>query len=207
MSASLLQTNLPLNLPAPLTQLASNIGRNSERLNTMLEDLLDFSRLEQGRITLKLERLELADALAGAVHTLSPLFEEKNQTIELRRPTQQLWVLADRNRLEQALVNLLTNANKYTPVGGSVTTSFALEPGFVTVQITDSGPGIPEDEQSLIFNRYYRRAVHDQSRITTGSGLGLPIARSLVELHKGQIWVESSPGQGSTFKVKLPLDE
>jgi signal transduction histidine kinase len=163
--------------------------------------------LEQGRITLKLERLELAEALAAAVHPLAPLFEEKNQAIELQRPTQELWVLADRNRLEQALVNLLINANKYTPAGGSVKISFALEPGFVTVQLSDSGPGIPKDEQSLIFSRYYRRAVHDQSRIATGSGLGLPIARSLVELHKGQLWVESEPGQGSTFKVKLPLDE
>jgi signal transduction histidine kinase len=207
MSAGLLQANLPSDLAAPLIQLASNIGRNSERLNTMLEDLLDFSRLEQGRITLKLERLELAEALAAAVHPLAPLFEEKNQAIELQRPTQELWVLADRNRLEQALVNLLINANKYTPAGGSVKISFALEPGFVTVQLSDSGPGIPKDEQSLIFSRYYRRAVHDQSRIATGSGLGLPIARSLVELHKGQLWVESEPGQGSTFKVKLPLDE
>lgn len=205
MSASLLEVSLPSDLPAPLLRLVANIGRNSERLNTMLEDLLDFSRLEQGRISLNLERLALGEVLAGAIHNLTPLFEEKDQSIELSRPDQEMWVLADRNRLEQALVNLLTNANKYTPEGGRVEVSFALEPGYVTVQIKDSGPGIPKEEQNLIFNRYYRRAVHDQNRITTGSGLGLPIARSLVELHQGQLWVESEPGQGSTFKLKLPL--
>jgi signal transduction histidine kinase len=207
MSAGLLQVSLPPDLPAPLIQLVSNIGRNSERLNTMLEDLLDFSRLEQGRITLNLARLGLVEAMAAAMHTLVPLFEEKNQSIALNCPTQEAWVLADRNRLEQALVNLLTNANKYTPEGGRVEASFALEPGYVTVQIKDSGPGIPKEEQNLIFSRYYRLAVHDQSRLTTGSGLGLPIARSLVELHKGQLWVESEPGQGSIFKLKLPLVE
>lgn len=205
MSVGLLQVSLPENLPAPLTRLVSNIGRNSERLNTMLEDLLDFSRLEQGRITLNMGRLELGEALAGTITTLNPFFEEKGQSIELFRPAQEVWVEADRNRLEQALVNLLTNANKYTPEGGRVEVSFATEPGYVTIAIRDSGPGIPKEEQSLIFSRYYRRAVHDQSRVATGSGLGLPIARSLVELHGGQLWVESEPGQGSTFKLKLPL--
>lgn len=205
MSAGLLQVSLPPGLPAPLTQLVTNIGRNSERLNTMLEDLLDFSRLEQGRIILNPERLELVEALAAAIRTLAPLFEEKGQPIELRRPGQALWVRADRNRLEQALVNLLTNANKYSPEGGRIATSFAFEPGFVTVEIEDNGPGIPKEEQNLVFNRYYRRAVHDHSRVATGTGLGLPIARSLVELHNGKLWVESEPGQGSTFKLKLPL--
>jgi signal transduction histidine kinase len=207
MSAGLLEVSLPSDLPAPLKQLVSNIGRNSERLNTMLEDLLDFSRLEQGRVVLNLERLELTEALSSAVSALAPLFEEKNQQIELKHTGGKFWVLADRNRLEQALVNLLTNANKYTPESGRVETAFMHETGWVTVEITDSGPGIPKEEQNLIFNRYYRRSVHDQSRLTTGSGLGLPIARSLVELHKGQLWVESEPGQGSTFKLRLPIAE
>ena len=207
MSAGLLQVSLPPGLPAPLTQLVSNIGRNSERLNTMLEDLLDLSRLEQGRIALNLARLELGEAVAAAIHTLQPLFEEKDQTIDLRRPAREMWVMADRNRLEQALVNLLTNANKYTPPGGRVEASFSIQPGFVTVLVKDSGPGIPKEEHNLIFSRYYRRAIHEQNRITTGTGLGLPIARSLVELHKGQLWVESEQGQGSTFKLKLPLAE
>lgn len=207
MSAGILQVSLPPDLTVPLVQLVANIGRNSERLNNMLEDLLDFSRLEQGRITLNLERLELGEALAAVIYNLMPFFEEKNQPIQLNHADQALWVMADRNRLEQALVNLLTNANKYTPEGGRVEASFTLEPNYVTVQIKDSGPGIPKEEQNLIFNRYYRRAIHDQSRLITGSGLGLPIARSLVELHKGQLWVESEPGQGSTFKLKLPLAE
>ena len=113
--------------------------------------------------------------------------------------------MADRRRLDQALVNLLTNANKYTPNGSKVQITLPLTENSVTIRITDNGPGIPAEDQLHIFDRYYRRAIHDQTDETFGSGLGLPIARHLVELQGGQLWVESEIGQGSTFCIKLPL--
>jgi signal transduction histidine kinase len=105
------------------------------------------------------------------------------------------------------LVNLLVNAHKYMPPNGNAGVKVCLEEKSVLIAIKDNGPGIPKDEQAPIFNRYYRRPIHEQSLEATGSGLGLPIARQLVELHGGQLWVESAVGSGSTFYIKLPLSK
>jgi signal transduction histidine kinase len=137
--------------------------------------------------------------------------------------------MADRRRFEQVLVNLMVNANKYTPDGGKIKITLEVEcegasqeevvslafptlesngengceaeRSWLTVRIADTGPGIPQEEKSLIFDRYYRRAMHEE----TGMAKGLPIVRKLLELHGGKIWVESAEGKGSTFHIKLPL--
>jgi adenylate cyclase len=205
MSAGLLGDHLPAGLPPALGRLVTNISRNSERLNNLLNDLLDFTRLEQGKVRLNLERLEIGEAVAATAHTLIPLFEEKTQKLEFDKPLREYWVMVDRRRIEQALVNLMANANKYTPVDGTIQINLQVSGDWVTIRIKDSGPGIPLDEQLRIFDRYYRRTIHEQNNDTNGTGLGLPIARYLIELHGGQIWVESELGNGSTFFVKLPL--
>jgi signal transduction histidine kinase len=206
MSAGLLETNLPPGLPPALERLVNNIGRNSERLNNLLNDLLDLTRLEQGRVELNLERLELGETVAATAHPLTLLFENKGQELLLERPGREYWVNLDRRRFEQALVNLLTNANKYTPENGKVRIGISATDDWVLLAISDNGPGIPAEEQAHIFDRYYRRPTHEQSSDTTGTGLGLPIARSLIQLHGGQLWVESEVGKGSTFFIKLPLE-
>ncbi len=206
MSSGLLQSSLPDNLPQPLLQLVANISRNSERLNAMLEDLLDLTRLEQGRIHFKLSKVELGSIVRATAQTLLPMFEGKGQTLSLEFTAPTIPVTLDRHRFEQILVNLLTNAHKYTPAGGQVLISFTRLSECFRLYITDNGPGIPENEQELIFNRYYRRAPHEQSTETTGSGLGLPIARRLAELQNGKLWVESTAGRGSTFCLELPLE-
>ncbi len=206
MSAGLLAANLTDQLPPPLARLVSNIDRNSERLNNLLNDLLELTRLEQGRVQLKLAKLEIGEAVAATAHTLMPLFEEKNQKLSLEQPDAEGWVMADRRRLEQALVNILTNANKYTPSSGQIWVSTRIEENRVIVAVKDSGQGIPAEDQSRVFDRYYRRAIHEQSDEIAGSGLGLSITRHLVELHGGQLWVESEVGQGSTFLIQLPLN-
>ena len=205
MSAGLLEANLPGDLPQPLLQLVANINRNSERLNTMLEDLLDLTRLEQGQLPLNLTDLELGEVVTATVQTLTPLFESKHQKLRLVWPTGAIKVRLDRRRFEQILVNLLTNAHKYTPDNGQVTISFELTPKQIKLGISDNGPGIPPDEQGRVFDRYYRRAQHEQGSEISGSGLGLPIARRLTELHGGKLWVESVVGQGSTFWLELPI--
>ena len=207
MSAGLLEASLPAASPQPLLQLVANIHRNSERLNNMLEDLLDLTRLEQGQLPLNLDDLELGEVVRATVQTLIPLFESKHQKLQLVQPTEAILVRLDRRRFEQILVNLLTNAHKYTPDSGQMTISFepTLAAQQVKLGITDNGPGIPPDEQERIFDRYYRRVQHERSGKITGSGLGLPIARRLTELHGGKLEVESAVGQGSTFWLELPL--
>ena len=209
LSAGLLEANLPANLPPALRQLATNINRNSERLDNLIRDLLDLTRLEQGSLQLKPNQLELGKLVNTTLETLAPLYNEKKQALQFHQPEQAYWIEADRHRLEQALVNLLVNANKYTPAGGQVKVSLeaASDQQAVKVLIEDSGPGIPLEEQSQIFDRYYRRSLHEQNAETTGSGLGLPIARWLIELHGGQLNVESDPTSqpGSCFVIQLPL--
>lgn len=209
MSAGLLEANLPASLPPALGQLAANISRNSQRLDNLIRDLLDLSRLEQGRVQLKLERLEIRELLATTLSALAPLFEEKKQTLEFNPLPNPYWIKADPNRLEQALVNLLVNANKYTPLESQITVGFEVDETakFISVLIYDNGPGIPLEEQERIFDRYYRRPLHEQTTETAGSGLGLPIARWLIEMHGGQLKVESKPEirPGSCFILRLPL--
>jgi len=204
MSAGLLETSLPPDLSPALLRLVANIRRNSERLNNLLSDLLDATRLEQGSIQLRLEPLEVVEAVAATAHTLTPLFEERSQKFSLVKPDQEYWVKADRRRLEQIMVNLLTNAIKYTSNSGNVTVGILVEENWIIIEVKDSGNGIPEEEMTHIFDRFYRRPIHEQNDTTSGTGLGLPIARSLVELHGGHIWVESEVGVGTSFFVKLP---
>jgi signal transduction histidine kinase len=205
MSAGLLEASLPHDLPPALIRLASNLKRNSERMSGMLEDLLELTRLEQGQVQLKWERLEMGEVAAAMVASLLPVFEEKQQTLLYERPSQEHWLRADRHRLEQVLVNLLINAHKYTPSGGKVHLKLEQAVENLLISIIDTGKGIPPEEQPRIFNRFYRRLVDEQNMETSGSGLGLPIARQLIELHGGKLWVESVVGEGSTFFIKLPL--
>jgi signal transduction histidine kinase len=207
MSAGLLEDNMPVDLAPPLSRLVSNIKRNSERLSSMLEDLLELTRLEQGRVQFRLESLELGEAVATLLPSLLPLFEEKNQSLNYDRPAENYYLLVDRRRFEQVLTNLLVNAHKYVQPGGHVNIEINSSTTEVTIGIKDNGPGIPPEEQRYIFDRYYRRPMHEQSLETSGSGLGLPIARQLVELQGGKIWVESTVGQGSTFFIKFLLDK
>lgn len=204
MSAGILESSLPTDLPEPLLRLVSNINRNSERLSHLLEDLLDLTRLEQGRLRLNLTETSLVEQIAAITQTVTPLFESKDQKLELQLAAENVWVKLDKHRFEQILVNLLTNANKYTPIGGIIQLRLQAEPDWVTLVIADNGAGIPADEQERIFDRFYRRAFHEQSNEATGSGLGLPIARLLAELHNGKLWVESTEGKGSCFYLKLP---
>jgi signal transduction histidine kinase len=203
LSTGLLTANLTEELPAPLFRLIANIDRNSERLGNLVEDLLDLMRLEQGRMQLSLSSLEIGELVATSINTLMPLFEGKQQDLNFEKPEEDCWLQLDRNRFEQALTNLLANANKYAPMGGTVEVKLEYSLDYTTIKIIDNGPGIPLEEQNRIFDRYYRQAMHEHATETSGSGLGLPIARYLIELHGGKLWVESEVGQGSTFCIRL----
>lgn len=172
-----------------------------DRINRLLGDLVVGARGDRGRLVVEPRPLDLAPLLERVVErwrtqTPSHAFEAKIQP--------SLPVLADPDRIEQVLDNLLANAVKYSPDGSAVCLSAAIQDGEVRLAVADQGPGIPPEEHERIFERFYRRPEHRAAH-RPGLGLGLFITRELVEAQGGRIWVESEPGQGSTFVVTLPL--
>jgi signal transduction histidine kinase len=194
--------------PPAEARLLQNIDRSTERLILLVNDVLDMARLRAGRVTLAREQLDLAEVIQDAVATVRPLAEAKNQTLVADLPARAaqcacgLQAPADRRRVEQVLLNILNNATKYTPPGGRITVGAAPEPGQVRIWVRDTGPGIDPADQRRIFERFYigRR----EGGRPDATGLGLAIASSLIELHGGQIGLESSPGTGSLFYFTLP---
>ncbi|WP_223641696.1 PAS domain S-box protein [Corallococcus sp. EGB] len=171
------------------------------RLTGLINDLLDASRIEAGRLALHPEATRF-DLLVE--HMLGSLEAQKgNHTFEFERPPEPISVHGDTFRLEQVVSNLLENALKYSPDGGTIRVRLSLSDDLALLSVTDPGIGIPEDQQQQLFDRYFR-ARNASTRSYGGLGLGLYISRDIVERHGGRIWVESTPGRGSTFYVALP---
>lgn len=193
---------------APLDRRVVDLVRlleeSSQRMQVLVNDLLDLTRLEQGRTPLVLTDLDLREVIAEAITTTRPLFTDKGQAITLHLPEAQYGVRGDRRRLEQILINLLANAHKYAPAHSQVEIRGYRTADECCIQVRDSGPGVPAAEEERIFEPFYRSTLHQQDR-TAGTGLGLPIARTIAELHGGRLWVESAPGGGSRFILALPL--
>lgn len=184
-------------------KLLRNIERNSERLNGLVSDLLDMAKLQNGRLKLALQTVNVAEIVSDVIASLRPLTDGKNQQLELQASPNLPPAHADRRRLEQILTNLLSNAHRYTQKGSLIKIELAQGDHELQISIRDNGPGIPAHEHALIFERFYR----SQNTARTGTGLGLSIARSLVELHGGRIWVESESGKGANFIFTLPQAE
>ncbi len=180
---------------------AAAIAVGAKRMTTMIEDLVDAARLETGQLHLQLVPLDLPayvcdlkDRLAGVVPA---------ERVNIQTCTGLPPVSADPDRLERILANLLDNALKYSPAGSPITVSFSLREDGVVTAVTDEGPGIPPEERAHLFERYYRARRAREER-QNGLGLGLYVAKGLVEAHGGRIWVESEVGRGSTFAFSLP---
>jgi signal transduction histidine kinase len=171
------------------------------RLTALINDLLDVSRIMSGRLTIRREPISLAalvrEAVASAVET-------DKHTIALDEPRDDMVVAGDRDRLQQVLANLLDNAVKYTPMGGTIRVSLSRRGGEVVLSVADPGIGIPKDQQGMLFERFFR-AQNAPTSSYGGLGLGLHICRDIVERHGGRIWVESDVGRGSIFSVALPI--
>ncbi|HEU0166428.1 MAG TPA: ATP-binding protein, partial [Chloroflexota bacterium] len=191
----------------------NTVRRSSDRLINIVSDLLDLSRLEAGRVQLDLHPVDAAHLAEDVVASLGNLFNAKRQQVETQAEPELPPAMADRQRIEQVLVNLLGNASKYTPEGGRVCVSLSRgEPApdgstRVRIGVTDSGPGISQPDQYRVFDKFYRAGDVLSQAQQTGTGLGLTIARSLVELHGGTLTVESELGQGCTFIICLPAYE
>ncbi|MET0554899.1 MAG: ATP-binding protein, partial [Vicinamibacteria bacterium] len=180
------------------------IERQVRHLVTLVDDLLDVSRITQGKLELTRSRVELSEVVAKAIETASPLFEQNQHLLQVDVPTRGLPLDADAPRLAQALANLLTNAAKYTEPGGRITVAAAAQGGEVVLHVRDTGIGIEPEILPRIFDLFVQeRQSLDRSR--GGLGLGLAIVRSLVTLHGGSVAAESpGRGQGAVFTVRLP---
>jgi signal transduction histidine kinase len=179
------------------------VKKNADRLLGLINDLLDLSRMEAGRLDLHRTSLNLARLIPEIAGSLRPLIEAKRQRLRLDLGEALPAVWADQDRVTQILTNLISNAHKYTMVEGSITVAARRDDGFVRVDVSDTGIGLSAEDQAQLFTKFFR--AHDRSpHAGRGTGLGLVITRSLVELHGGRITVSSAPGQGSTFSFSLP---
>lgn len=183
--------------------LESNLEEIS-RMSYLIEDLLLLSKSDMGEIPLKMEPLSLVEFIIELHHQAQLLATAKNIKVDLLCPDEQIILNADSFRLRQVFLNLLTNAIKYTPEGGSVTVELILNDNNVAITISDTGIGIDSEHLDIIFDRFYR-VDKTRNRNDGGSGLGLAIVKWIVNAHAGSITVSSSIGQGSKFTVTLPL--
>ncbi|HSH02259.1 MAG TPA: ATP-binding protein [Anaerolineae bacterium] len=182
------------------------IYNNAERMQLIISDLSDISRIETGQLNLTITTLSLPDTLKDTILPLEQQIKDKQQELNLEIPDDLPLVLADRARLIQILTNLISNAYKYTPNEGQITitadTNYYSMPPSVEIAVRDTGMGIPDDEQTQIFQQFFRSSTTGG---ISGTGLGLHITRQLVELQDGVIWFESRYGEGTTFTFTLPI--
>lgn len=181
------------------------VKQQAEALQTMINDLLEFSRLESGYIRLRIERLLVGQVIRGVVARLAPLADEAGLQLVNRVPGDWGPIAADAARLEQVVTNLLSNAIKFTPQG-SVTITATDRGDAVQVSVADTGIGIPDRQLARIFERFYQ-VDGTATRSYRGAGLGLTICKHIVEYHRGRLWAESVVGQGSTFHFTLPRSQ
>jgi signal transduction histidine kinase len=186
------------------THYLTRVRSNTQHLAGLINDLLDLSKIESGKTEMKSSRVSLAGLVHEVVETLRPVAAEKVITVEATISEPSILVWADRDKINQVLMNLIGNAIKFTPAQGRVTVSASRNgKESVQVSVSDTGPGIPQSEKEKIFDKFYQIAQAGDVK-PKGTGLGLAICRALVELHGGKIWVESEPSGGSIFYFTLP---
>jgi signal transduction histidine kinase len=179
------------------------VKRNADRLLELINDLLDMARLEAGKLELKRLPLDLEGLIQEVGEALRPQIEGKGQRLLLDLEAPLPLVTGDPERITQILLNLVSNAHKYTPQGGSITVATRAERTGVCIAVQDTGIGLSSEEQQQLFTKFFR-AQHPLAQEAGGTGLGLAIARALTELHGGTLTVVSTPDQGATFNVTLP---
>jgi two-component system sensor histidine kinase KdpD len=183
-------------------ELLTIINEESDRLNRMVGEAAEMARLDAGEVELKLEPLPIDEVINEAINHCKSVLGSR--TIQVKIPDGLPRVRVDLSRAKEVLVQLLENANQYSPPEEPVTISAELNGGFVTTSVADRGAGIGDPEQSLIFEKFYRG--EDQRYSVQGTGMGLPIAKAIVEAHGGSISLMSQRGHGSVFSFTLPVD-
>lgn len=191
------------NQPLAQKRLTAAMLRSSQSLEKAISDILDLLRIRAAAVGVEPEPTDVPELVREVVGLVQPILQHKEQTLVLDLPPSFPPARLDRRHFEQVLVNLLNNAQKFTPAGGNIGVALKQGDGFLEVEVQDTGPGIPEADQENIFEPFYQG--RERATEPGGSGLGLAITRSLVELLGGRVWLRSKMGEGSTFGFSLPL--
>jgi two-component system phosphate regulon sensor histidine kinase PhoR len=184
-------------------EFVSIIYQDSNRLASLINDLLDLSKIELGKMKIDFVPVDINPIIDRCLGVLKKTISEKSLSISTEIPSDLPKILADDKRIAQVVLNLLDNAVKYTPNGGAIKIVACPAEKYVQVDVSDTGPGIPEEDLPRIFERFYR-VDKSHSRELGGTGLGLSIARHIVLVHQGQIFVHSKMNKGSTFSFTIP---
>jgi signal transduction histidine kinase len=186
------------------TRLINNMGRGVDRLDSLVTDLLDLTIAQAGELTLHIEPVDLRDLVSDAVEIVSPMTSQRDQVFDVEVESPSPVARIDRHRCEQVLLNLLSNAHKYSDEESSISVGVARQGSMAEIRVTGMGPDIPEADGPYMFEPFFRGSG-DRSRNTPGRGLGLSIAKAFVELHDGEIGFDSVPDRGPSFYFTLPL--
>jgi signal transduction histidine kinase len=196
----------------PLTdiqqQFLNTVRSNVDRMSDLVSKLLDLSRIETGRLRLNIQPVPMGEVIEKTLRDIQGEIEARQQKLDVAVPEDLPMVMGDRAYLIQIMTNLVSNAYKYTPAGGHIAVSAQPKsngvPSFVLCAVRDTGVGISEEDQAKLFTKFFR-AGDPAVREMPGTGLGLVITKSLIEMHGGEIWVESRVGKGSTFAFTVPV--
>lgn len=187
--------------PEQRRQLLETVERNADRLQRLADSALELARFRAGHLRLQLRRFDARELGHEMEVEMAPLLEAKRQRLTQLLPEQPVWVFADHRRVERAILNLLSNAHKFSPDGAEFRLEVTGATGEVTWGVTDNGPGIGPAEQTRLFERFYVSAADASAE---GSGLGLPIVLATAQAHGGRVEVDSEVGRGSTFRLVVP---
>jgi signal transduction histidine kinase/DNA-binding response OmpR family regulator len=202
----ILQSPYHYNQPVPPKLLVDLeiIYRNSQHLSSLIDDVLDLSQVDAGKMALVKEKTSIVEIINEAVVAVRPLYETKGLYINVVVPDNLPLIWVDRTRIREVLMNLLSNAGRFTEEGG-ISLRASQKDGYLVVSVADTGPGMTTDEKNRLF-RPFEQLDSSIRRRYGGTGLGLSISKSFVEMHEGSIWVESKKNEGTTFYFQLPFD-
>jgi len=190
-------------MPPKAASVVPLLVAKADEVNSMLEQMIETSRLEEGRLALRRERSDIAGLTEDAIENLGPLVSEHE--LDIDRPPEPLWADVDPDRLQIVVRNLVSNAAKYSPAGTPIAITIARRDHRAIVAVTDKGMGIDKNDQRNLFKRF-GRIESAATAHTAGAGLGLWLSREIARMHDGDLTVESEPGKGSTFTLEIPLN-
>jgi signal transduction histidine kinase len=179
------------------------IRRNSRMLAMLISDLLDLSRIDSGNFRIVTAEFDVSQLITDVSENFRPTYADNGQTLAAKLPPAGSIVVADRDRIGQVLGNLLSNSSKYSPKGAEVALEASLDEDRLNVSVSDHGVGISLEDMPRLFMLFFR-ADNEATRSVPGSGIGLYIARQIIEMHGGEITAESTPGKGTTFRFWIP---
>jgi len=202
--ASLLSAGKLGEISAPVKERLEKINKHSDGLSKLINNILDISRIESGRVEMKIESIDLREVMDSLADMFAPQLKEKKIEFKQDLPENIRSVSADKDQLQRVFINLLGNALKFTPSGGKITVSAKKIDESIQIEVADTGTGIAEKNLDKLFEEFYRED-NEINETVKGTGLGLSLAKYIVEALKGKIWVNSKLDQGTTFSFTLPL--